>query len=103
MGEGGKPELYQQNGKTYLIPGDSGRVIPAATGAGSASAAAPQVNVSIHKDADEDRVVSNGNSTGGADIQIYINRQINDVLASGGADRAMKQRYGLGPKGVRSG
>lgn len=30
VGEGGRPELFQQNGKRYLIPGNNGQVVPAA-------------------------------------------------------------------------
>lgn len=30
VGEGGRPELFQQNGKSYLIPGNNGQVVPAA-------------------------------------------------------------------------
>jgi lambda family phage tail tape measure protein len=30
VGEGGRPELFQQNGRTYLIPGNDGQVVPAA-------------------------------------------------------------------------
>ena len=32
VGEGGKPELYEENGKHYLIPGDNGQVTPAKAG-----------------------------------------------------------------------
>lgn len=30
VGEGGRPELFQQNGRTYLIPGNDGQVVAAA-------------------------------------------------------------------------
>ncbi|WP_053462319.1 hypothetical protein [Stenotrophomonas maltophilia] len=32
VGEGGRPELFDQGGKTYLIPGDAGSVRPITTG-----------------------------------------------------------------------
>lgn len=32
VGEGGAPELFQQNGRTYLIPGNDGMVVPATRG-----------------------------------------------------------------------
>jgi hypothetical protein len=35
VGEGGRPELYEQNGVQYLIPGDRGQVTPASAGAAS--------------------------------------------------------------------
>lgn len=32
VGEGGRPELFQQGGKSYLIPGDAGSIVPATVG-----------------------------------------------------------------------
>lgn len=32
VGENGRPEMFEQNGKTYLIPGSDGRVMPATHG-----------------------------------------------------------------------
>jgi len=32
VGEGGRPELFDQGGKTYLIPGDAGSVRPITAG-----------------------------------------------------------------------
>ncbi|MFN4160643.1 MAG: phage tail tape measure protein [Stenotrophomonas sp.] len=51
VGEGGRPELFDDGrGKTYLIPGNNGQVIPAAApAAGGATSAAPaQVNVIVN-------------------------------------------------------
>ncbi|WP_303638819.1 phage tail tape measure C-terminal domain-containing protein [Stenotrophomonas tuberculopleuritidis] len=51
VGEGGRPELFSDGrGRTYLIPGNDGQVIPAAAGAsgGPAAAAGPaQINVQV--------------------------------------------------------
>lgn len=52
VGEGGRPELFNDGrGRTYLIPGNDGQVIPAAAGGGSAAAAAAsgpaQINVNV--------------------------------------------------------
>ncbi len=51
VGEGGKPELFNDgSGRTYLIPGNDGRVIPAApaaTGSGAGGGGVAQVNVSV--------------------------------------------------------
>ncbi|KAF1016175.1 MAG: hypothetical protein GAK31_01664 [Stenotrophomonas maltophilia] len=54
VGEGGRPELFRQNGKTYLIPGNNGQVVPAApTAGGGAGAAGPsQLSVTVHIDGD---------------------------------------------------
>lgn len=59
VGEGGKPELFRQNGRTYLIPGDNGAVIPAAPTAGAGSAATGNgsvvnVNVIVNSDGSTD-------------------------------------------------
>lgn len=32
VGEGGRPELFKQGGKSYLIPGDAGSIVPATAG-----------------------------------------------------------------------
>ncbi|HFT6991915.1 TPA: phage tail tape measure protein [Stenotrophomonas maltophilia] len=51
VGEGGRPELFNDGrGRTYLIPGNDGQVIPAAAagGAGAAAGSGPaQINVSV--------------------------------------------------------
>jgi TP901 family phage tail tape measure protein len=41
--EGGKPELLEQNGKTYLMPGSDGHVIPATALAMTGTASTPSV------------------------------------------------------------
>ena len=48
VGEGGRPELLEQNGKQYLIPGNSGKVIPAAPSAGGAASAGGSYKVEIN-------------------------------------------------------
>lgn len=39
VGEGGRPELFQQGGKSYLIPGDAGSIVPVTAGMQASSAA----------------------------------------------------------------
>lgn len=65
--------------------------------------AMPEVKVTINKGATEDRVETTSSGTGGLDIQVFVKTQVNSVIASGGADKSMQQRYGIGPKGVRRG
>lgn len=48
VGEGGRPELLEQNGKQYLIPGNNGRVIPAAPSAGGAASGGGSYKVEIN-------------------------------------------------------
>ncbi len=48
VGEGGRPELFQQGGKSYLIPGDAGSIVPATAGLPASSVAGGtggQINV----------------------------------------------------------
>lgn len=39
VGEGGRPELFQQGGKSYLIPGDAGSIVPVTAGMQTATTA----------------------------------------------------------------
>lgn len=99
VGEGGKPELFRQNGRTYLIPGDNGAVIPAAPAAGSASASTGSgsvvnVNVVVHSDGSTD--VSADKPVWqqfGKEIGQLIDMKINDAqvrsMKDGGAMRVM--------------
>jgi tape measure domain-containing protein len=45
VGERGKPEIFEQNGRLYMIPGNSGTVKPAQAISGQATYAAPQVQI----------------------------------------------------------
>ncbi|HHA2904296.1 TPA: hypothetical protein ACOD92_000550 [Stenotrophomonas maltophilia] len=44
VGEGGRPELFDQGGKTYLIPGDAGSVRPITAGLPASSMAGGGIN-----------------------------------------------------------
>ncbi|WP_172107421.1 phage tail length tape measure family protein [Xanthomonas axonopodis] len=107
VGEFGQPELYNENGRNYLIPSAQGKVIPmapvAAGSSGGTSAAPPIVNVTIEKGADEDRVETSTGNGGSLDIQVWIKSEVNKVIASGGADKTMAQSFGLMRRGVRGG
>lgn len=46
VGEGGNPELYEQNGKQYLIPGDNGKVTAAMLGGGGGGGV--NINLTVH-------------------------------------------------------
>jgi len=48
VGEGGRPELLEQNGKKYLIPGNSGKVIPAASAPGGSATTGGSYKVEIN-------------------------------------------------------
>ncbi|OEZ02324.1 MULTISPECIES: phage tail length tape measure family protein [Stenotrophomonas] len=48
VGEGGRPELFDDgSGRTYLIPGNDGRVIPAAPAAGGSGGGGGAANVNV--------------------------------------------------------
>ncbi|TAA11304.1 hypothetical protein EA658_16720 [Pseudoxanthomonas winnipegensis] len=102
VGEGGKPELYQQNGKTYLIPGDSGRVIPAAAAPGGAGYGSPQINISVSGNAEVESATATPNNSGGFDVSVILKQikaAVADDIASGtgSVTSALKGRYGLRP------
>ncbi|RLK53457.1 lambda family phage tail tape measure protein [Stenotrophomonas rhizophila] len=78
VGEGGKPELFNDGrGRTYLIPGNNGNVVPAApTSTGSASAAAPtpQFNITINGATGGGTATAKPNQSGGADIEVMLDQ-----------------------------
>ncbi len=94
VGESGRPELFQQNGKTYLIPGNSGAVIPAApvaSGGGGTTGAGPtKVNVTIANapaGMSGDATVSQGPG-GELSIEVMLKQvkaSVADDIANGGS------------------
>ncbi|TGR55707.1 phage tail tape measure protein [Mesorhizobium sp. M00.F.Ca.ET.151.01.1.1] len=99
VGEGGKPELFRQNGRTYLIPGDNGAVIPAAPTAGTGSASTGSgsvVNVRVVVNSDGSTDVSAETPVWqrfGKEIGQLIDMKINEAqvrsMKDGGAMRVM--------------
>lgn len=78
VGEGGKPELFNDGrGRTYLIPGNNGNVVPAApTSKGNAGAAAPapQFNITINGAPGGGAATAKPNQSGGADIEVMLDQ-----------------------------
>ncbi len=103
VGEGGRPELFEQNGRQYLIPGDSGRVIPAAPGRGdNGRGEAPRVNVIINNapagTSAEASVTQGANGEMNIELMLkQVDQYIGSNIASGtGATYAgAKARFGL--------
>ncbi|MDV3469004.1 phage tail length tape measure family protein [Stenotrophomonas sp. C3(2023)] len=103
VGEGGRPELFEQNGRQYLIPGDSGRVIPAAPGRqASGKAEAARVNVTINNapagTSAEASVTQGANGEMNIEVMLkQVDQYIGSNIASGtGATYAgAKARFGL--------
>ncbi|NMT33325.1 phage tail tape measure protein [Stenotrophomonas maltophilia] len=99
VGEGGKPELFRQNGRTYLIPGDNGAVIPAAPTGGSGNTSTGSgsvVNVRVVVNSDGSTDVSADTPVWqrfGKEIGQLIDMKINDAqvrsMKDGGAMRVM--------------
>jgi len=73
VGEGGRPELFQQGGKSYLIPGDAGSIVPVTAGMQTSTAA----------------------GAGGAPVTVITNVTVTDggaqTTTSGSSDRLGQQ------------
>lgn len=100
--EGGRPELLEQDGRTYLLPGSDGTVIPAGSmgGGGMAAAASPVFNINVHNAPAGADVQTKRNSGGGFDIDVIL-KQVDQYIGSGIASgtgstyAASKGRFGL--------
>lgn len=80
VGEGGRPELFQQNGRTYLIPGNDGNVVPAAplASGGSGGGQVVQINSTINVQNDGSTAVeTNASGTNAAELQRNFNAMAN--------------------------
>lgn len=96
VGEGGRPELFQQNGRTYLIPGNDGHVAPATNGAFGAPPAGigGGFNVEINNYGNDRVNARMAPNTDG--INTLLIEVIAEDMASGGKTaRAAKQRFNL--------
>ncbi|WP_285303465.1 hypothetical protein [Stenotrophomonas maltophilia group sp. Smal13] len=67
VGEGGRPELFDQGGKTYLIPGDAGSVRPITAGMPASSMSGSggssiQVNTTVNVTDSGTQTTTNGDS-----------------------------------------
>lgn len=101
VGEGGKPELLESDGRYYLLPGNDGRVSPAGRGGGSS--APPQVNVNIHNAPAGADVRQKKNPMGGIDIDVIFKQFEGKMAAnlaggSGPMGAAMKGRFNIGER-----
>ena len=57
------------------------------------------VNVTVNNNASTDVTVSQNTTGSGVDIDILIERKVNQSIASGGLDKALKSSFGLGRRG----
>jgi len=106
--EQGRPELFRQGTKTYLLPGADGVVVPASRAAApgyapQAAAAGPMaLNLTVHQNADETRAEAR-QGPGGFDVDLWLAGKFNSHVANGRADGVMGARYGLRSPGVSRG
>ncbi|WP_164722221.1 phage tail length tape measure family protein [Xanthomonas vasicola] len=102
VGEFDRPELYNENGRNYLIPSAQGKVIPMApvtTGSMGGTSLA-SVNVNVYGAPSEPKVSVTQGQDGQLDVEVIFN-QLEGRLAGRLADGSspigpvMKSRYGL--------
>ncbi|WP_198527878.1 phage tail length tape measure family protein [Xanthomonas citri] len=88
VGEGGDPELFQQGGRSYLIPGNRGQVVPAAPMAsgGSGSEGGVEVNVNVINAPPGTTATATRNDRGGVDLEVLV----------GAVDKAIGGRIAAG-------
>ncbi|HEL4296716.1 TPA: phage tail length tape measure family protein [Stenotrophomonas maltophilia] len=80
VGEGGRPELFKQNGKTFLIPGNNGQVVPAAptSGGGAGAGQVVQINSTINVQSDGSTSTdTSASGAGAAELQRNFNAMAN--------------------------
>lgn len=99
--EGGASELLRDGqGRTYLIPGSDGTVIPASDMRGGQAMGGASVTVNIHNAPGGADVQSKRNGSGGFDIDVIL-KQIEGGIASNVAagaspiNASLQGRYGL--------
>lgn len=106
VAEGGRPELLMQGGKTYLIPGSNGRVVPPSSGGGGAPAAAASPGVEV-KIINNSGAPARAQESTGADgrklLEVIIGEVDRRISTNGSTGKAIGQRFGLAPVGVSRG
>lgn len=93
VGEGGKPEIFQQGGKSYLIPGNDGNVIPATSGV-SAPQGGLQVVVNNHSNTKVSARQERGKGPSGEDLRRLVINIVDESLNGGQLGASGKARYG---------
>ena len=109
VGEGGRPEMFEQNGHTYLIPGNNGRVVPAtnssfgAPPAGSGDGPRVEINVDNRSNAQVTQGSASFNEFGKLIINMTIAEVDRRIATRGSTGKAIEGRYGVQPVGVTRG
>lgn len=108
VGEGGRPELFQQGGKSYLIPGDAGSVRPITA---SLPSSAPlqghggQVRIEWTNNGQQQEVQSAQAQSmpDGSMLIKVVTAEVKKDVARGGFDAVMGQSFGLKRQGASRG
>ncbi|MBB5675511.1 phage tail length tape measure family protein [Xanthomonas arboricola] len=99
VGEGGDPELFQQGGRSYLIPGNRGQVVPAAPMAsGGGSSASPETKIEINNYGGGQVQTREQRATmpDGRELRKLVVDIVADDMGNGGRTAvAAKSRFGL--------
>lgn len=84
VGENGKPELFQQHGKTYLIPGSGGSVIPAASSAGESSSGGVNIGITVNvaNDGSSSTSAQGDDRTQAKQLGQLLTAKVKEVIAS---------------------
>ena len=105
MAEGGRPELYQSGGRTYLLSGQNGNVVPAGRG-GAAVAAGnagmPEIVINITNKGQDVQAKQTGQRMDGKKmmVDLILETVSSDTAKGGRTAQAMQQRFGLQRRGV---
>ena len=104
VGEGNRPELFSSGGKSYLIPGNSGRVIPSAGSGGMSFGGGGGVEVNvINNTGAQSRTQESTGADGRRLIEIIIGEVDKRITNQGSTGKAISQRFGVQPVGVSRG
>jgi len=109
--ERGQPEVFEQNGRRYLIPGGPGWVTPAqpiGAGAGGAMPAGSGVTVIVENNGGSPaRVEETTGQDGNRVVKVIVDAAVAEVdrriAGMGSTGRAVQSRFGLAPQGVSRG
>jgi hypothetical protein len=99
VGEGGQPEMFEQNGRRFLIPGSGGNVVPASyAAAGGSGAAGPSVvNVEVINNGEPVKAQASASTQpdGSQLISMVLSAVADDVANGGRVGGAIKSRYAV--------
>jgi hypothetical protein len=106
VAEGGRPELYHTDGRTYLLSGSDGQVTPARSGRAVAAVGAGGGGMEV-----EINITNNGQAVEGKQtgqrmdgkkmiIDMVLQAVQSDIAKGGGTAQAMQQRFGLQRRGT---